>query len=45
MVEKFKRNPDNSWQLIDYKSIDLVFPIESLGIEMDLATIYTDVVF
>ena len=45
MVEKFKRNADNSWQLIDYKTIDLVFSIESLGIQMDLATIYTDVVF
>lgn len=45
MVEKFKRNTDNSWQLIDYRSIDLDFSIESLGIQMDLATIYTDVVF
>ena len=45
MVEKIQRNADNSWQLTDYRTIDLVFSIESLVLQMDLATIYTDVVF
>jgi hypothetical protein len=41
-VEKFKRNSANSWQLIDYRSIDLGFSLNSLPLEIDLATVYND---
>jgi Uma2 family endonuclease len=40
MVEKFIRNSDNSWQLTEYKYIDLSFSITTVDIEMQLADIY-----
>jgi Uma2 family endonuclease len=40
MVEKFIRNSDNSWQLTEYKSIDLSFSITTVAIEMPLLDIY-----
>jgi Uma2 family endonuclease len=43
MVEKFIRNPDNSWQLTEYKTIEKSFTITTLTIEMQLAAIYEGV--
>jgi Uma2 family endonuclease len=43
MVEKFIRNPDNSWQLTEYKTIEKSFDITTLTIEMQLAAIYEGV--
>jgi Uma2 family endonuclease len=43
MVEKFIRNPDNSWQLTEYKTIEQSFSIATAGIEMKLIDIYEGV--
>lgn len=40
MVEKFIRNPDNSWQLTEYKTIEQSFSITTVNIEMQLRVIY-----
>jgi Uma2 family endonuclease len=42
-VEKYKRNDDNSWLLREYKTIDDVYTIDSIGIELLLSEIYVDV--
>jgi Uma2 family endonuclease len=44
-VIKHSKNTDNSWNLIEYKSINDAFLISSLGIEMELTSIYDDVIF
>lgn len=43
MVEKFIRNPDNSWQLTEYKNIEQSFLITTVGIEMLLTDVYAGV--
>ncbi len=40
LVEKFIRNSDNSWQLTEYKSIELSFSIATVALEMQLLDIY-----
>ena len=42
-VEKFTRNPDNSWLLTEYKSLQSSFDIISVGVTLDLKDIYEDV--
>lgn len=44
-VLKYVRNTDNSWLLTVYKSIDDIFSIDSLGVQLYLETIYDDVNF
>jgi Uma2 family endonuclease len=45
MVEKFHRNDDNSWFLTEYKNIESNFFIDTIGVEMELSSIYSDVQF
>ena len=42
-VLKYSRNQDNSWLLVVYKSLGDSFTIASLGVELNLETIYLDV--
>ena len=42
-VEKFTRNPDNSWLLNEYKTLDSNFEIAAVAITLHLQDIYEDV--
>lgn len=44
-VEKFTRNPDNSWLLTEYKSLGGSFTISTVDITLQLADVYEDVKF
>ena len=44
-VLKYSRNPDNSWLMIVYESLEDVFSIQSIGVELKLSDIYFDVNF
>jgi Uma2 family endonuclease len=43
MVEKFIRNPDNSWTLTEYKTLDERFFVVTVDVEMQLLGIYEGV--
>jgi len=43
MVEKFKKNDDQSWQLTDYKMRSVTFKIETINEDFLLDEIYTGV--
>lgn len=43
LVEKFIRNPDNSWQLTEYKTLEQDFTIATVGIKLQLSDIYEGV--
>lgn len=45
LVEKYVKNQDNSWQLTEYRSLDLSLKIESVGVELKLSDIYDGVKF
>ena len=44
-IEKFSRNPDNSWLLTEYKSLEGSFTIVAVDVTLQLADIYEDVKF
>jgi Uma2 family endonuclease len=43
MVEKFIRNPDGSWQLTEYKTLDQSVSLDTLAIQIHLSDIYNEV--
>ena len=44
-IEKFARNADNTWLLTEYKTIESIFEIPSIGVSLSLSDIYEDVKF
>ena len=44
-VLKYFRNQDNSWLLTEYKSLEDIFTIQTVEVELKLETIYFDVKF
>ena len=44
-IEKFTRNPDNSWLLTEYKSLEGSFTIAAVDVTLQLADVYEDVKF
>ena len=44
-VLKYARNPDNSWLLTIFESLEDVFSIQSIDVELKLSDIYFDVKF
>ena len=44
-VLKYSRNPDNSWLLTIFESLEDVFIIQSIDVELKLSDIYFDVKF
>ena len=44
-IEKFTRNPDNTWLLTEFKTIESSFEITTISVKLSLSDIYEDVVF
>jgi len=44
-VEKFKRFPDQSWQLTEYKTLDAVFSIDTVNISLLFKDVYEGITF
>ena len=44
-VEKFTRNPDNTWLLTEFKTIESSFEITTISVKLSLSDIYEDVAF
>ena len=45
LVEKYTRNNDNSWQLTEYRNLDMTFKIASISEELKLSDIYKGIKF
>ena len=45
LVERFQRNPDNTWTLTESRGIDAQFALNSVGITIPLREIYDNVDF
>ncbi len=44
-VTKYYKNPDNSWLMTEYKTIESSFQIQTVDLELKLADVYFDVKF
>ena len=45
LVLQYIRNPDNSWLMMEYKSLDTSFTIQTVAVELKLSDIYFDINF
>jgi hypothetical protein len=45
IIERFVRQPDESWNLTVFKGLEAILDLPSAGCSLPLAEIYEDVVF